>query len=126
MYFITKGTAMLYDKSGITPFLQLPQHSWFGEYQLMFDLRANFVIKVGGKEDFEMKTSKEERTFFLCVTKSIFQDLLNQFPKSKFFMQKRALQRRRTFIEHLEKTELLNAKYEVVKAKRVEHFRKES
>ena len=52
MYFITKGTAMLYDQKGITPFLQLPQHSWFGEYQLMFDLRANFVIKIGGKVDF--------------------------------------------------------------------------
>jgi len=60
---------MLYDSRGITPFLQLPQYSWFGEYQLMFDLRATFGIKVGGKEDFEMKTSKEERTFFLCVTK---------------------------------------------------------
>ena len=52
MYFITRGTAILYDQKGVTPFLQLPQHSFFGEYQLMFDLRSNFVVKVGGKEDY--------------------------------------------------------------------------
>lgn len=49
MYFITKGTVMIYDQKGVIPFLQLPLHSFFGEYQLMFDLRANFVVKVGGK-----------------------------------------------------------------------------
>ena len=50
IFFISKGSAILYDSKGVTPFLQLPQYSFFGEYQILFDLRANFVIKVGGKE----------------------------------------------------------------------------
>jgi hypothetical protein len=99
MYFITRGTAIFYDQKGVTPFLQLPCFSFFGEYQLMFDLRSNFVVKVGGKEDYSLSTAKQDRTFFL------FQKLFEQFPKSKFVAQKRALERRKVFIEHLEKLE---------------------
>jgi signal-transduction protein with cAMP-binding, CBS, and nucleotidyltransferase domain len=54
MYFITKGTAIFFDNKGVTPFLQFPTHSYFGEYQLIFNLRANYVVKVGGKEDYSM------------------------------------------------------------------------
>ena len=71
----------------------------------MFDLRANFVVKVGGKEDYNTKTAKQERTFFLCVSREIFKRLFDQFPKSKFVAQKRALERRKVFIEHLERVE---------------------
>lgn len=71
----------------------------------MFDLRANFVVKVGGKEDYSLSTAKQDRTFFLCVSQEVFQKLFEQFPKSKFVAQKRALERRKVFIEHLEKLE---------------------
>lgn len=50
IFFISKGSAIFYDPKGVTPFLQLPQYSFFGEYQILFDLRSNFVVKVGGKE----------------------------------------------------------------------------
>lgn len=83
MYFISKGSAVFYDQKGVTPFLQLPQYSFFGEYQLMFDLRANFVVKVGGKEDYLSQTSKQNRTTFLCVSKEVFERLFELFPKSK-------------------------------------------
>ena len=49
----------------------------------MFDLRSNFVIKVGGKEDFLQSTAKSHRTTFLCVSKEIFEKLFELFPKSK-------------------------------------------
>jgi len=86
MYFITKGTAILYDQKGVVPFLQLPRNSWFGEYQLLFDLRANYVIKVGGKVELSPKSSasKSDRTFFLCVSREIFDEIIERFPKSKF------------------------------------------
>ena len=103
MYFITKGAAVLYDQKGVTPFLQLPQYSFFGEYQLMFDLRSNFVVKVGGKEDSE--TVKQERTTFLCVAQDVFDRLFELFPKSKIVVQKRALERRSVFMTHLQKLE---------------------
>lgn len=105
MYFISKGSAVFYDQKGVTPFLQLPQFSFFGEYQLMFDLRSNFVVKVGGKEDFQKQTAKQDKTTFLCVSQDIFERLFGLFPKSKIVVQKRALERRRVFMDHLEKLE---------------------
>jgi hypothetical protein len=41
----------------------------------MFDLRANFAVKVGGKEDYNLTTAKQDRTFFLCVSKEVFQEI---------------------------------------------------
>jgi hypothetical protein len=71
----------------------------------MFDLRSNFVIKVGGKEDYLKQTAKQDRTTFLCVSQQIFENLFELFPKSKIVIQKRALERRRVFMDHLEKLE---------------------
>lgn len=69
----------------------------------MFDLRSNFVVKVGGKEDSE--TVKQERTTFLCVSQEVFKRLFNLFPKSKNVVQRRALERRQVFMQHLAKLE---------------------
>jgi signal-transduction protein with cAMP-binding, CBS, and nucleotidyltransferase domain len=104
-YFITKGTVSLYEKNGVYPFLLLPTYSYFGVYQIMFDLRANYIVKIGGKEEFEQKATKADRTFFLCVDQEVFRELLDQFPKSKFLVQKRGLQRRKVFMDQLEKLE---------------------
>ena len=49
----------------------------------MFDLRSNFVVKVGGKEDLNKQTAKQDRTTFLCVSQQIFERLFELFPKSK-------------------------------------------
>lgn len=32
IYFISKGNAVLWDRKGVIPFLQLPCYSFFGEY----------------------------------------------------------------------------------------------
>ena len=91
--FITQGSVVLYDKLGITPFIELPRYSYFGEYQIMFDLYPNFVAKVGGKAEYGQATCKQNRTFFLCIKKKIFLELLEQHTKSKIILQKRALKR---------------------------------
>ena len=71
----------------------------------MFDLRANHVIKVTGKEDTLNFVAKSERTFFLCLDQEILSEILDKFPKSKFICYKRALKRRQVIINHLEKLE---------------------
>lgn len=71
----------------------------------MFNLRSNFVIKVGGREDLSMETVKQNRSTFLCVNEEIFDNLFELFPKSKAIVQKRALERRMVFVTHLEKLE---------------------
>ena len=84
MFFIRRGSVVFYDSKGVVPFLQLPQHSFFGEYQLMFDLRSNFVVKINGKEDFiKGPIDKADRTMFLCVGKDVMDKLFALFPKSK-------------------------------------------
>ena len=118
MFFISKGSVLFYDSKGVTPFIQLPQYSFFGEYQLMFDLRSTFVIKVGGKEDYLKQTAKADRTTFLCVSQEIFENLFSLFPKSKIVVQKRALERRRVFMDHLEKLE----KFIGIKQKRMRNL----
>jgi hypothetical protein len=109
LYFINKGHAVLYDRKGVVPFLQLPCYSFFGEYQLIFNLRANYVVKVGGKEDCEDNDihTKCDRTFLLCVTKEKFLSLLAAFPKAKNAIQKKSLERRKVIIDHLELAENL-------------------
>lgn len=77
MYFISKGNVIFFDETGVTPFLQLPQFSFFGEYQMMFNLRANYTIKVGGRVDMNKQTLKQDRTFFLCVSQEIFNKMMN-------------------------------------------------
>ena len=72
----------------------------------MFDLRANFVAKVEGNTNFNQITEKYERAFFLCINKQIFEQLLEEFPKSKLVAQKRALMRRRFFMQQLQKLEM--------------------
>lgn len=91
----------------------------------MFDLRANYVIKVSGKQLYgdEKETTKYERTFFLCVKKDVLDELFTTYPKCKFTVQKRALQRRKVLIEHLEKCEEYLAKNEVVKLARAQKFK---
>ena len=117
IYFISRGNAILYDRKGVIPFLQLPCYSFIGEYQLIFNLRANYVVKVGGD-----KKGENERTFFLCVTKEKFLNLLNQYPKSKSVIQKRSLERRKVIIGHLELTEAFiarkNEKHQKISRKR--------
>jgi hypothetical protein len=105
IFFISRGSAIFFDPKGVTPFLQLPQYSFFGEYQILFDLRSNFVVKVGGRERMGDYTDENQRTMFLCAKKKTVERLFDLFPKSKIVIQKRALERRAVFISHLEKLE---------------------
>lgn len=102
MYFITRGSIVLYDCLGVTPFIQLPQYSFFGDYQLIFDLNCNFVAKCGGKEDFSKLFGQDDKTFLMCIGKDDFMEQFNTYPKSRAVVQKRALQRRMVFMQHLE------------------------
>lgn len=76
----------------------------------MFDLRANYTVKVGGRVRDKEDMDPSDRTFFLCVTKEKFLELLSEYPKSKSVLQKRALERRKVIIDHLVKMEEFNEK----------------
>ena len=82
----------------------------------MFDLHANFVAKIGGKEDFSNQIAKHNWTFLLCVSKEVMQHLFEEFPKSRQVISKLALYRRMAFVEQLDKhEEFLQIKNEQMK-----------
>ena len=70
----------------------------------MFDLRSSFEIKVTGRDRLEA-TDRDEKTMFLCVTSHCLYRLLEAYPKSKMVIQKRALERRKVFVDKLENVE---------------------
>lgn len=76
MYFIQEGSIVFYDSKGVTPYLQLPKYSIFGDYHLLFDLRSNFVVKVGGKAK-KYNQESVHRTMFLCAKQSVVQKLFD-------------------------------------------------
>lgn len=64
------------------------------------------MVKCGGKEDYSRLFSKDDRTSLLCVSKNVFMELFNLFPKSKQVIQKRALYRRMVFVQHYDQLNL--------------------
>lgn len=68
-------------------------------------MHCKFVAKCAGKEDFSKVTNKSDRTFLLCVTKSVYKELYEMYPKSKAIITKRALFRRVVFNDHLAQLE---------------------
>jgi hypothetical protein len=95
IFFVVQGSALLYDDAGARPFLQLPQHSFFGEYQILWDLRSNFWVKVGGTD--------YQRTMFLAIDRETVMRLAELYPKSKLMIQKRGLQRRAVFLKQYDR-----------------------
>lgn len=51
--------------------MYLPQHSIFGDYQILFDLKSNIVFKTA-------KLPHDTR--FMCVSKKVFLRLCELFP----------------------------------------------
>jgi len=43
---------------------------------MMFDLRANFTVKAGGKEQFG-ESIRSDKYFMLCVDQEVFQELFD-------------------------------------------------
>jgi hypothetical protein len=78
------------NKYQLDTFKVLPQYSFFGEYQLMYDLKSNIVFKT---------TEKEEKTIFMCVSKKDFLNLCDLFPKSTEILRRMGLERRDHWIE---------------------------
>lgn len=105
IFFIVQGSALMYDELGVKPFLQLPQHSFFGEYQILFDLRSNFWVKVGGKVEGDLA-----RTMFLAIDRETVMRLTELYPKSKLMIQKRGLQRRAVFLQQFDRVKKFTKK----------------
>lgn len=75
----------------------LPQYSFFGDYQVLHDLRSNIIFKT---------SSKFKETRFMCVKKSKFLELCSLFPQTEENLRARSLERRLHFIKKMEQLDL--------------------
>jgi hypothetical protein len=71
IYFICEGSVSMYNRFLIKDFMFLPQHSIFGDYQIICDLKSNIVFKT---------SKRQSSTRFMCVSKKVFQNLCDLFP----------------------------------------------
>ena len=77
IYFLRQGQVDVFNNGQDEivkekPLFYLPQHSYFGDYQVLFNLKSNLVFK-----------TKDERgpdIIFMCISADVLHELCNLFP----------------------------------------------
>lgn len=89
------------------PILYLPKFSYFGDYQILLNLKSNVVIrtydtpenKLARKENGQPdQENKLQNIIFMCVDKDSLMDLCDLFPQTKDNIERKAKERRRRVI----------------------------
>lgn len=86
IYFIYKGTITV-NAEGEEELTCLPSGSFFGDYQILFDLKSNY----------EFMSTVEDETWCMTVPKDEFIEICEEFPQFHAFLTQRALTRRNYF-----------------------------
>ena len=74
-------------------FCVLPEGSWIGDYQVIFNLKSNIAFKsIEAEKGRDQDTSSD--TLCMGIQKDVFQKILEMFPKSEKKMKKMAIERR--------------------------------
>lgn len=85
--------------------MQLPPGFVFGDYQLLYGLKTNFIAKAGVL----MKSDNtEENCETMDVKSSVFNSLIELYPKTKEKLMQVARAKREVLIKYLLKHEKLN------------------
>ena len=90
VYFIKQGQVRVFDKTGSNDFLILPQKSWFGDFQVILQLRSSFCFRA---------YEGDQNVVCMCVDAQTLEDAFSLFPRSKYPLLKRSLQRRKAFMD---------------------------
>jgi len=86
LYMIQEGIVILSLK-GIGPdneFFILPTYSYFGDYQILYDLKSQIVFKSG----------ESKHLITMCLKKSKLKELMEDYPDARRFYMSRAWHRR--------------------------------
>jgi len=124
MYFIRQGLVEVFNNEGDDkeikemkrnqslpsyikqkPILYLPKYSYFGDFQILFDLKSNLVYKtldsLNKDEDKKKGAHFNEPLadiLFMCVEKSKILQLCDLFPQTAENIKERARERRKRFM----------------------------
>ena len=82
------------------PILYLPTFSYFGDYQILYNLKSNLVFKT---MEPEMEDSNQNPEFnsiiFMCIDKTLLLDLCDLFPQTAENIKRRSKERRLRFMQ---------------------------
>lgn len=108
MYFIRQGLVEVYnnetdEREGCKdkPILYLPKYSYFGDYQILYNLKSNIVFKtlLNSSEDQKYRSNEPmPDIIFMCINKEILLQLCDLFPQTADNIKRRSLERRQRFM----------------------------
>ena len=108
MYFVRQGIIEVYNdnddaKDNYNPILLLPKFSYFGDYQILYNLKSILVFKTMEKipkqlqdkaKNIIVNESNLPDTYFMCVAKDVLEELCELFPQTAENIKKKSLYRR--------------------------------
>ena len=83
------------------PVLYLPKYSYFGDYQILYNLKSNLVFKtLAHTPDSKAQQQPEQLPdiIFMCISKEVLCELCELFPQTAENIKRRSLERRHRFM----------------------------
>ena len=107
MFFIRQGLVEVYNNENDEevkdkPILYLPKYSYFGDYQILYNLKSNLLFKTLAQTPDEKKTGPNEvlpDIIFMCCSMEHLNEFCDLFPQTAENIRRRSLQRRKKFME---------------------------
>lgn len=97
IFFITLGAVNLYTKDE-NLFMQLPEGSIFGDYQVFYELNSNMIIKTFSDDEMSIPLSK-----FMGCERGVVEELCELYPKTAENLKQRALEKRHVYMHYMRK-----------------------
>ena len=106
MYFIRQGLVEVFNNENDEvlkekPILYLPKYSYFGDYQILYNLKSNIVFKTLAHTPDDKKVGMSEPMpdiIFMCIGKDVLNELCDLFPQTAENIKRRSLERRHRFM----------------------------
>ena len=84
------------------PILYLPKYSYFGDYQILYNLKSNLLFKTLAHTPEDKKNGVTEQLpdiIFMCCSNEHLLEFCDLFPQTAENIKRRSLQRRKKFME---------------------------
>ena len=106
MYFIRQGLVEVFNNENDEiqkekPILYLPKFSYFGDYQILSNLKSNIVFKTLSPNNDDDRSGNSEPMpdiIFMCISKNELLELCDLFPQTAENIKRRSLERRQRFM----------------------------
>ena len=83
------------------PILYLPKYSYFGDYQILHNLKSNIIFRTltpASTDESKRKKEQEMDILFMCIDREVLLELCELFPQTAENIKKRSLERRTKFM----------------------------